>query len=63
MEVQLLMGVIFQNSLVPLFNFVTQRYQGPLQFTEVFLMSLSPLLSILLFVFSLRLFLCYLPPC
>lgn len=61
MEIQLLMGVIFHNSLVPLFNSITQRYQGQLQFTEVFLMSLSPLLSILLFVFSL--FPCYFPPC
>lgn len=60
---QPLMGVIFHNSLVPLFNSIIQRYQGQLQFTEVFLMSLSPLLSILLFVFSLRLFLCYFPPC
>lgn len=62
-EIQSLTEVIFHNSLVPLFNSITQRYQGQLQFIEVFLMSLSPLLSILLFVFSLHLFFCYFPPC
>lgn len=42
-------------------NSITQRYQGQLQFTEVFLMSVSALLCILLFVFSLRLFLSCFP--
>lgn len=63
MVIQPLLGVIFHNLLVPLFNPISQRYQGQLQFTEVILMSLSPLLSILLFVFSLSLFLCFFPPC
>lgn len=52
-EIQSLTEVIFHNSLVPLFNSITQSYQGQLQFIEVFLMSLFPLLSILLFVCSL----------
>lgn len=55
MVIQPLLGVIF-HSLVPLFNPITQKYRGQLQFTEVFLMSLSSLLSILLFMFSLYFF-------